>query len=319
MKIGLITSGGDAPGMNACLRAVVRTALGAGHSVVGFERGYEGVVNGWSRIMDARSVSNILHTGGTILGTARCEEIKTSKGVEKAAGVLKDTGVEGLITIGGDGSAHGALAISEVAGIPVVLVPATIDNDIWGTDETIGFDTAVNTAMECVDRIRDTAASFERIFVVEVMGRRRGFIAQRVGLVTGAEVVLVPEIRYSLDKVCTTLIEGRKRGKKSSIVIMAEGAGSSRAVAEQIQDVTGYDTRITVLGYVQRGGIATARSRLLADLFGLHAVRMLEEHCKPLMVGIENNQIVTHSLSEVISNRKELDQMMLSILENFAI
>jgi len=319
MKIGLVTSGGDAPGMNACLRAVVRTALGAGHSVVGFERGYTGVANGWFRIMDARSVSNILHTGGTILGTARCEEIKTSKGVKKATGVLKAAGVEGLITIGGDGSANGALAISEVAGIPVVLIPATIDNDIWGTDETIGFDTAVNTAMESVDRIRDTAASFERIFVVEVMGRRRGFIAQRVGLVTGAEVVLVPEIRYSLDKVCTTLIEGRKRGKKSSIVIMAEGAGSSRAVAEQIQDVTGYDTRITVLGYIQRGGIATARSRLLADLFGWHAVKILGECREPTMVGIEGCQVVTHSLSDVVNNHKELDQRMRFILEKFAI
>jgi 6-phosphofructokinase 1 len=284
-RIGVVTAGGDAPGMNAAIRSVVRTAIFHGLEVIGIERGYAGLIEGQIRPLGARSVSGIINLGGTILRTARCEEIKAQQGLQKVANTLKTNEIEGLIVIGGDGSFRGAGELHQATGLPVVGVPATIDNDVAGTDTTIGFDTAVNTALFAIDRIRDTATSHERVFVVEVMGRKRGFLALEIGLAGGAEFILVPEIEYKVQDICRKLKMGRSEGKTSEIIIMAEGegktseiiimaegAGNSSNIAEQARRETGCDVRLTVLGHVQRGGSPSARSRILANRFGSYAV-----------------------------------------------
>lgn len=306
-RIGVITAGGDAPGMNAAIRAVVRSAIYHGLEVIGIERGYAGLIEGRYRILDRRSVGGIINLGGTILRSVRCEEIKTDEGIQRAAEFMKSIGIEGLVAIGGDGTFRGASRLYRASGIPIIGVPATIDNDVAGTDETIGFDTAVNVAVSAIDKIRDTATSHERTFVIEVMGRRRGFIALEVGLAGGAEVVLIPEVKVDLDEVCKIIVEDRRAGKISSIVVMAEGAGDSRHVANYIAQKTGQEVRLTVLGHIQRGGSPTAKSRILASHFGYRAVELLLTGERKRMVGIRGDEITSVDLDYSWMVEKELD------------
>ncbi|MEM2319196.1 MAG: ATP-dependent 6-phosphofructokinase, partial [Candidatus Bathyarchaeia archaeon] len=275
--IGVVTSGGDAPGMNAAIRAVVRTAYAKGFQVLGFERGWEGLIRNRFRRLEPRSVGGIIQLGGTILLTSRCPEFKTPEGLEKAAKNLAADKVDGLVVIGGEGSFRGALELSRETGTLMVGVPATIDNDVYGTDETIGFDTAVNTAVAEIDKIRDTAISHERIFVVEVMGRKRGFLALAVGLTVGAEVILVPEVAVDKQEVFKTVKENTAKGKRSGIIVAAEGVGDTRRLAMEIEENTGAEVRLSIIGYAQRGGSPTARSRLLASLFASEAVNLLTQ------------------------------------------
>jgi len=310
-KIGVATTGGDAPGMNAAIRAVVRIASSRNLQVVGFVRGWEGVMKNESRPLTPRSVGGILQQGGTTLHTARCPEFTTKKGVRKAAHTLSDNRVDGLIVIGGNGSFHGALDLSRETETQIVGVPATIDNDVYGTEETIGFDTAVNTAVTEIDKIRDTAISHERTFIVEVMGRTRGFLALEAGLTSGAEVIIVPEIKSKRENIFQTLKENSRKGKKSSIIVKAEGAGDAGLLAKEIEGQTGAEVRISVLGYAQRGGSPTARSRLLASLFGNKAVEQLAKGQGNRIVGLQNGQMSTISLEKSCKTEKPLDLNLL--------
>jgi len=274
-RIGVLTSGGDAPGMNAAIRAVVRTALRSNLEVMGIARGYAGLIHEELMLMDRRSVSNIIGRGGTILKTARCPEFQTEEGQRQAVTTLKKHRIDGLVLIGGDGTYRGGIELSRKWGIPCIGMPGTIDNDIQGTDVTIGADTAVNTALEAIDKIRDTATSMERIFVVEVMGRDSGFIALQVALAGGAEDVLIPEQPFDLPEMCGEIAEGNSRGKVSWIIIVSEGAASAYDIARQITGITALETRVAVLGHIQRGGSPTARDRNLAGLLGVEAVNLL--------------------------------------------
>jgi len=310
-KIGVATTGGDAPGMNATIRAIVRIASSRNLEVVGFHRGWEGLMKDDSRSLTPRSVGGILQLGGTILHTARSPEFETKKGLRKAAQALSTNRVEGFVVIGGNGSFNGALDLSRETDTPIVGVPATIDNDIYGTDETIGFDTAVNTAVTEIDKIRDTAISHERTFIVEVMGRTRGFIALTAGLTAGAEIIIVPEIKSKRENIFQTLKENSRKGKKSSIIVKAEGAGDASLLAKEIEGRTGSEVRISVLGYAQRGGSPTARSRLLASLFGNKAVELLLKGQGNRVVGLQNGQISTVSLEKSCKTEKPLDLNLL--------
>jgi len=314
-KIGVVTAGGDAPGMNAAIRSVVRTAIFNGLKVLGIERGYAGLIEGKIRPLNARSVSGIINRGGTVLKTARCEKIKTEEGVKKAVDNLKANRVDGLIVIGGDGSFRGASELYNASGIPVVGVPATIDNDVAGTETTIGFDTAVNTALFAIDRIRDTATSHERVFVVEVMGRKRGFLALAVGFAEGAEFILVPELKFDIETICKKLKEGRKKGKTSEIIVMAEGAGDSSLIVKEIKRRTGYNVRLTILGHVLRGGAPTAQSRILANQFGAHAVELLLKGAKKRMVGVKGGKIVSVDLDYSWQQKKNIDEQLYRLAE----
>ncbi|MEM0487904.1 MAG: 6-phosphofructokinase [Candidatus Bathyarchaeia archaeon] len=314
-KIGVITAGGDAPGMNAAIRSIVRTAIFHGLKVVGVERGYAGLIKGKIRSLDARSVSGIINLGGTMLKTARCEKIKTEEGIRKATDTLKSNKIDGLIVIGGDGSFRGASEIYKASGIPVVGVPATIDNDVAGTDTTIGFDTAVNTALFTIDRIRDTATSHERVFLVEVMGRKRGFLALAVGFAEGAEFILIPEIKFDIEAICKKLKQGRKKGKTSEIIVMAEGAGDSSQIVKEIKERTRYDVRLTVLGHALRGGPPTAQSRVLANQFGAYAVELLLRGTKKRMVGIKGGKIISVDLEYSWQKTKEIDEKLYRLAE----
>jgi len=318
-KIAVTTAGGDAPGMNVCLRAVVRSAIYYGLEVVGFEEGYWGLIEDKKRRMDLRSVSGIISWGGTILKTKRCEEIKTKQGIEKAVRVLKSNKIDGLITIGGDGAFRGGVELYQAGGIPIVGIPASIDNDIAGTEDTIGFDTAVNTALCAIQKIRDTASSYERIFIIEVMGRERGFIALTVGLACGAEIILVPEIKYNLTKISQELEKGKKGGKKSSIIVMAEGAGVAYAIAQQIRGITGYEVRVSVVGYIQRGGSPTARSANLANLFGHQAVKVLMRTKRAKMVAWQRGKVAVLPLEYSTKHRKEIDENLYRLAHILAI
>jgi 6-phosphofructokinase 1 len=310
--IGVVTSGGDAPGMNAAIRAVVRVASGHGIRVLGFRRGWGGVVANEFMELTPRSVSGIIQLGGTILHTSRCKECETAGEQKKASGNLKKNRVEGLVVIGGDGSMRGARAMSKASGIPMVGVPASIDNDVYGTDETIGFDTAVNTSVSEIDKIRDTAVSHDRIFIVEVMGRQRGFIAAMVGLTVGAEATLVPEVKYNEEVLLKLIRENEAKGKKSAIIVAAEGVGDTRKIAEDIEKGLGLEARLSIIGYAQRGGSPTARSRFLAAEFGNRAVELLLAGNGNRVVGVQNGKITDISLEESCNNKKPID---LSILQ----
>lgn len=321
-RMGVLTSGGDAPGMNACIRAVVRAAVYHGFAeVVGIIRGYAGLVKGEMMEMDVSSVSNIIHCGGTILKTARSEEFKTPEGRAKAAANLRRWGVDGLITIGGDGTYRGASDLTREWDVAVVGVPGTIDNDICGTDFTIGYDTAVNTALDAMDRIRDTAASHERIFFIEVMGRDAGFIALDVGVAGGAEVILMPEIPTDIDRMCQVLVEGRKRGKTSSIVVVAEGdeAGGAYEIAEKVKERTGLNYRVTVLGHIQRGGSPTVRDRVLASKLGAAAVQVLKDGISNVMVGEVHSKLELTQLETIWTHKKEVDMNLYRLAEMLSI
>jgi 6-phosphofructokinase 1 len=314
-RIGVVTARGDAPGMNAAIRSIVRVATFQGLKVMGVERGYSGLVDDHVRPLGPRSVSGIINHGGTILRTARCEKIKTIQGIQQAKNTLETRGIDCLVVVGGDGSFKAASELHKASGLPIIGVPATIDNDVAGTDTTIGFDTAVNTALFTIDRIRDTATSHERVFVVEVMGRKRGFLALEVGLAEGAEFILIPEIRYDLRVICKKLKQGRRKGKTSEIIVMAEGVGNSSKVVEQIRKETGYDVRLTVLGHAQRGGPPTARSRILANQFGAHAVNLLLRGAKKKMVGIKGGKIASVDLDYAWKARKILDSSRYHLAE----
>jgi 6-phosphofructokinase 1 len=316
--LGIVTSGGDAPGMNAAIRAVTRLAYARGFQVLGFERGWEGLMRNRFRRLDPRSVGGIIQSGGTILLTSRCPEFKTAEGVRKAAENLAADNVEGLVVIGGDGSFRGALELSRETDTLIVGVPATIDNDVYGTDETIGFDTAVNTAVAEIDKIRDTAISHERIFVVEVMGRKRGFLALAVGLTVGAEVILVPEVPVNMEEVYRTVKENAAKGKRSGIIVTAEGVGDTRKIASQIEQNTGAEVRLSIVGYAQRGGSPTARSRLLASLFAEEAVQLISQGVGNRVVGLQKGEITNISLEESCKNQRSLDVQLLKLAKTLA-
>jgi 6-phosphofructokinase 1 len=311
--IGVVTSGGDAPGMNATIRGVVRIAYSKSFEVLGFERGWEGLLTNSFRRLTPRSVGGILHLGGTILYTSRCPEFKKDEAIKKAAETLALNNVDGLVVIGGNGSIQGALELSKETGTLIVGVPASIDNDVFGTDETIGFDTAVNTAVTEIDKIRDTAVSLERIFIVEVMGRTRGFLALTVGITVGAEMILIPEVKYENEKIFRTLKETKERGKKSAIVVVAEGIGDTRQLANEIEKATGAEVRLTVLGYTQRGGNPSARSRLLASLFADKAVELISERQKSRAVVLRNGKITSMGLEESCRTEKPIDLSLLDL------
>lgn len=317
-RIGVLTSGGDAPGMNAAVRAVVRAALGRGAEVVGFMHGWRGVIGDESNLMTSQSVGGIIDRGGTSLRTARSAEFRTPEGRQQAMQNLREHGVEGVVVIGGDGSLTGAKVLSEEFGFPVMGVPGSIDNDISGTDFSIGFDTAVNTALDGVDKIRDTAYSHDRVFVIEVMGRANGFIALEVALASGAEAVLVPEVPFSLMGICDRLRTMRTKGKRSSIVIVAEGAARAVDVAEFIGTNTGFETRYLILGHMQRGGSPTAFDRVLALRLGAFAANRLLSGYSGEMVGVDGNKLVSHPLSYVLSTERTIDPEKLLLVEAMA-
>jgi 6-phosphofructokinase 1 len=311
--IGVVTSGGDAPGMNAAIRGVVRIAYLKNFEVLGFERGWEGLLTNSFRRLTPRSVGGILHLGGTILHTARCPEFKKNEGIKKAAETLALNNIDALVVIGGNGSFQGALELSKETSTLIVGVPASIDNDVFGTDETIGFDTAANTAVSEIDKIRDTAVSFERIFIVEVMGRTRGFLALAVGVTVGAEMILVPEVKYENEEIFRTIKETKERGKKSAIVVAAEGIGDTRQLANEIEKATGAEVRLSVLGYTQRGGNPSARSRLLASLFADKAVELLSNGQGSKAVVLQNGKITSIELEESCKTKKLLDLSLLNL------
>jgi 6-phosphofructokinase 1 len=317
--IGVVTTGGDAPGMNAAIRAVTRIAHSKGLQVIGFERGWEGLINDNFRHLTPRSVGGIIQLGGTLLHTARCPEFKTPEGIQKAAKTLNSHCISGLVVIGGDGSFRGAMELSKHCDTKMIGIPATIDNDVYGTDETIGFDTAVNTAVAEIDKIRDTAISHERIFIVEVMGRKRGFLALTVGITVGAEIILVPEDKCNLTTVVDTLKENTCKGKRAGIIVAAEGCGKITEIAQEIEDKTGSEVRLTILGYVQRGGSPTARSRLLASLFAEKAVDLLCKGQGNQAVGLQNGKISNISLEESCSHTKPTEVSLLRLSEMLSI
>ncbi|WP_269412006.1 6-phosphofructokinase [Lentibacillus daqui] len=317
-KIGVLTSGGDAPGMNAAIRAVVRKAIYHEIDVYGIMNGYQGLINGNIEKMEIGSVGDIIHRGGTVLRSARCDEFKTDEGQEKGIAQLKKFGIEGLIVIGGDGSFHGAQSLTD-KGYPCIGIPGTIDNDIAGTDFTIGFDTALNTIIEAIDKIRDTATSHERTYVIEVMGRNAGDLALWAGLADGAESILIPEKSDSFEEVVNRLKRGHERGKKHSIIVLAEGVGSGFSFGERIEKATNLETRVTVLGHIQRGGSPTAQDRVLASRLGAQAVDILLAGKVGRMVGIENNKLVDHDLYDVMSHEHHINSDMYKLSKELSI
>lgn len=321
-KIAVFTSGGDAPGMNACIRSVVRTAIYNKLEVVGIIRGYEGMINGDFLPMKSSSVSNIIQRGGTILKSARSKQFMTKEGRAKAAENLKNEGIEGIVAIGGDGTFTGAKIFFEEHGIPTIGVPGTIDNDLYGTDYTIGYDTAVNTVVEAVDKIRDTADAHDRLFFVEVMGRDAGFIALRSGISVGAEAVLIPETETYVDRLIEKLQKGWERQKSSSIIIVAEGddAGGAYEVAEKVKaKFKHYETKVTVLGHLQRGGSPSAADRVLASQLGNAAVNALIEGRYNEMAGIVNRKVVFTPFEKAIKHNQDINQELLKLADVLSI
>ena len=304
-RIGVLTSGGDAPGMNAAIRAVVRYATYNKLEVIGIFRGYAGLINEELKELNHRSVSNIINRGGTILKTARCDEFLAEEGQRRAVEVIKKNKIDALVLIGGDGTYRGGIALEKKWDIPCIGVPCTIDNDVNGTDSTIGSDTAVNTALDAIDKIRDTATSMERIFVVEVMGHESGFIALQVAVGGGAEEVLVPEKKFDFQAMCHEIVNGNIRGKISWIIITAEGAAKAEEIARQITDITTLETRTAVLGHIQRGGSPTARDRILASQLGAEAVELLIKGQRGKAVGIISDNINVVDLEFAVT-KKEL-------------
>ena len=316
--IGVVTSGGDAPGMNAAIRAVTRIAYTRNLEVLGFEKGWEGLLTNKFRRLTPRSVGGIIQLGGTILHTSRSLDFKREQCVEQAAASLRSNCVEGLVVIGGDGSFRGALDLSKKTDALMVGVPATIDNDVFGTDETIGFDTAVNTAVGEIDKIRDTAISHERIFIVEVMGRQRGFLAITVGITVGAEVILIPETECKMEQVVSVIKENARKGKRAGIIVAAEGCGNINAITREIEEKTGSEVRLTILGYVQRGGSPTARSRLLAGLFAEKAVDLLCQNKGNKIVGLHKGVVTSMALDKSSCRTKPLDLSLMKLADMLA-
>jgi len=306
-KIVVLSSGGDSPGMNAAIRAVVRTGIFHGLEVFGVERGYTGLIEGQIFPMNISSVGGIMQRGGTILKTSRCEKFKTKEGLDIAHQKLKEFNIDGLITIGGDGTLRGIRELSAL-GVKTMGVPATIDNDLSKTDMAIGVDTALNTVIGAIDKIKDTASSHERAFIIEVMGRNSGYLALMGGIAGGVEVVLIPEISYNLQEISLKLKEGYKRGKTHCIIIIAEGVGKTYEVSKFLEDKIGFETRITILGYLQRGGSPSAFDRLLASRLGAAAVEHLLKGETSKMVGLIGNKIEATDLEAVLSEQKTISQ-----------
>jgi len=313
--LAVLTSGGDAPGMNCAVRAVIRTALAHKAGVKVVYDGYEGLIEGAIKEASLRTAGGIINLGGTVLGSARCEEFRTEAGRKKAAVQLEKHKVDALVVIGGDGSFHGADALQKEFKIATVGVPSTIDNDIAGTDYAIGFDTALNTALDAIDKIRDTATSHERLFVVEVMGRDAGFIALETGIGGGAESILIPEVPFDLQKVCEKIEKGIARGKRSSIIVVAEGAGSSIEIGYRIRKMLNVDTRVAVIGHLQRGGSPTALDRMVASILGRAAVELLIAGKSGRMVGYVSGKVKDYPLSYAWTEKKTIDPELLRLAE----
>ena len=306
--IGVLTSGGDAPGMNAAIRAVVRKAIGNGVSVKGIRRGYQGLLDEEIIDMEKSSVSDIIQRGGTILGTARCSEMRTAEGQKKAADICRKHGIDGIVIIGGDGSYRGAEKLAQ-NGINTIGLPGTIDLDIACTDYTIGFDTAINTAMEAIDKIRDTSSSHERCSIVEVMGRNAGYIALYCGVANGAEDILLPEkYDYNEQALIDNIIASRKRGKTHHLIINAEGIGHSTSMAKRIEAATGIETRATILGYMQRGGTPTCKDRYYASMMGAYAADILCAGKSNRVVAHQHGEVVDYDIEEALAMQKGIDE-----------
>jgi len=322
-RVAVLTSGGDAPGMNAAIRAVVRKGIYYGFDIFGVKHGYLGLIKGEIHQMFLGSVADIVHRGGTILKTARCDDMFQEEGITRAFQSLQDKNIEALIVIGGDGSFRGAQVLHE-RGIHVVGVPGTIDNDIPGTDRTIGFDTAVNTVVDAVSKIRDTASSHERAFLIEVMGRRCGEIALRAGLAIGAESILVPEVPFDLTEVGEKILRGFKRGKNHSIILVAEGAGNIWRIADKLRERSGFDNRVTILGHIQRGGAPSAEDAVLAAAMGSKAIEVLHAvtPASPLiclMTSLTNNTVVTKPLTAAFDGKRPFDKGLYELAGELAI
>lgn len=313
-KIAILTSGGDAPGMNAAIRAVVRTALDNGIEVMGVKRGYAGLVNGELFNMDRTSVSDIIQRGGTILRTARLPEFKDEEVRKRAVKILKAYGVDALVVIGGDGSFTGAKLLSKL-GVKTVGLPGTIDNDLAYTDYTIGFDTALNTVIDAINKIRDTSTSHERVSIIEVMGRHCGDIALYAGLAGGAEAILVPELGFDKGELCKKILEGKAAGKMHNLVMLAEGIGGAFELAKEVEDVTGIETRATILGHTQRGGSPSVFDRVLASKMGAKAVEVLLEGKTSRVIGIRDNKIIDDDIDEALAIERKFDQELYNIAE----
>jgi 6-phosphofructokinase 1 len=317
--IGIVTSGGDAPGMNAAIRAVTRVGHSQGFNIIGFERGWDGLLTNTFKRLGPRNVGGIIQLGGTMLHTLRCPAFEKPEGIAIGAETLKNNCIDTLVVIGGDGSFRGGLELSKKSGVQVVGIPATIDNDVYGTDETIGFDTAVNTAVGTIDKIRDTAISHERIFIVEVMGRKRGFLALEVGICVGAEVILIPEQPMDTCSIIKIMEENSRKGKRAGIVVAAEGFGDTTKLAADIRKQTKSEVRLSIIGYAQRGGSPTARSRLLASLFAEKAVELICEEKGNMAVGLQKGEVTSIELEKSASNKKTLDLRLLNVAEMLAI
>ena len=315
--VGILTSGGDAPGMNACIRAITRTAIYNGMKVMGIYRGYEGLINGEIKEFTSESVSNTIQRGGTILKTARSMEFMTPEGMQKAYDNLVKFGIDALIVIGGNGSLTGAQNLAREYDYPVIGLPGTIDNDLYGTDSTIGYDTALNTIVDCVDKIRDTATSHDRIFFVEVMGRDAGFLAQNSAIAAGAEAAIIPEDQTDVDQLEQFISRGFRKSKNSSIVIVSESKkdGGAMYYAERVRkEYPQYDVRVTILGHLQRGGTPTACDRILASRLGHASIEALKEGQRNVMVGIHNDQIVYVPIDRAIKKDKPIDKELIDVL-----
>lgn len=315
--VGILTSGGDAPGMNACIRAITRTAIFNGMKVMGIYRGYEGLINGEIKEFTSESVSNTIQRGGTILKTARSMEFMTLEGMQKAYDNLVKFGIDALIVIGGNGSLTGAQNLAREYDYPVIGLPGTIDNDLYGTDSTIGYDTALNTIVDCVDKIRDTATSHDRIFFVEVMGRDAGFLAQNSAIAAGAEAAIIPEDQTDVDQLEQFISRGFRKSKNSSIVIVSESKkdGGAMYYAERVRkEYPQYDVRVTILGHLQRGGTPTACDRILASRLGHASIEALKEGQRNVMVGIHNDQIVYVPIDRAIKKDKPIDKELIDVL-----
>ena len=320
--IGILTSGGDAPGMNAAIRAVTRSAIYNGLQVKGIYRGYKGLITGEIKEFKTENVSNIIQLGGTILKTARCQEFRTPEGRQVAYETMKREGIDALVVIGGDGSLTGARLLAQEFDVPCIGLPGTIDNDLYGTDTTIGYDTALNTILDAVDKIRDTATSHERLFFVEVMGRDAGFLALNGAIAAGAEAAIIPEFNTVVDQLEEFINNGFRKSKSSSIVLVAESeiTGGAMHYAERVKnEYPQYDVRVTILGHLQRGGRPTAHDRIIASRMGVASIQALMEGQRNVMIGIENDQIVYVPFAKAIKNDKPIDRELVSVLNELSI
>ena len=319
-SIGVLTSGGDAPGMNAAIRAVTRAAIYEGWKVFGIYRGWEGLIMGDIKEFSSSSVSNTIQRGGTILKTARSDEFRTPEGRTKAYENIKKFGIDALVVIGGNGSLTGAQMLASEHDVPVIGLPGTIDNDLYGTDSTIGYDTALNTIMECVDKIRDTANSHDRIFFVEVMGRDAGFLAQNSAIAAGAEAAIIPEDQTDIDQLASFIGRGIRKSKNSSIVLVSEKDGGAMHYAERVrQEYPQYQVKVSILGHLQRGGSPTAQDRILASRLGVASIEALKEGQRNVMIGIKNDQIVYVPINRAVRYDKPIDKELINVLSILSI